>query len=272
MDCEYATRDDVIVEYVEGSLGDDAREAFEAHYFGCDRCFAQLQMTEKLIGSMQKYGDEVFARFRDPAGSMSVQAQRLPTYNPETINWMGRLPVVWHQRFRIAARFAVAALLILTVGSWFLKYFVFPIDYKQLTAVQPIPWPAVTPLGSEADTLLAQARQQYLEMEYQGASNTLAEAIGLYPPIATLKYIHGVSSYFANDTDEAIAQLEAALRLDPALDDARWYLAHAYLKKRDRENAIKQLAELVETKSAYESRSREILKAIDPFYFLGRGF
>ena len=274
MGCEYAERDDVITEYVEGTLSGDAREAFEAHFFGCDRCFAQLQMTEKLVGAMEHHGEQVFARFREESGALPVGAWATPKPTAEKVNWLGRLPVVWHQRFHTAARFALAGVLLLLVGSWFLKYFVFPIDYKQLASVPPSPWPSDVPTSDrKMNTLVEQAREQFNEKEYRDAKNTLTQAVGLDPTMASLKYLLGASCYLAGDNDNAIVHLTDALEMDPSLADARWYLAHTYLKKHERQKAIDQLVILLEDEeSGYVKRAREILKEIDPLFFLGRGF
>jgi tetratricopeptide (TPR) repeat protein len=275
MDCKYADRDDVVVEYVEGTLTGDEREEFEAHFFGCDRCFAQLQMTEKLIGTMQTRGEEIFASFRNQAGSVAIPVKEPPGATAaEGFNLMGALQKAWHLRWQIAARVALAGVLIVLLASWFLKYFVLPIDYKSLTAVQPSPWPEkVNTANNKVNDLVAQAREQFNDREYGGASNTLNQAVGLEPTMATLKYLLGASCYLANDTKNAITHLKDALRLDPYLYDARWYLAHAYLKNRDRQAAIEQLVTLVEQgDSGYGKSAREILKEIDPLFFLGRGF
>jgi tetratricopeptide (TPR) repeat protein len=272
MGCEYAERDDVIAEYVEGTLTGDAREAFEAHFFGCDRCFTQLQMTEKLIGAMEHHGEQIFADHREETGGLGAWAA--PNRAVEKVNWLGRLPVIWHQRLHTAARFALAALLLLIVGSWFLKYFVFPVDYKQLASVQPSPWPSdVNTSDRKVNTLVEQAREQFNEKEYRDAKNTLTQAVGLDPTMASLKYLLGASCYLANDNENAIIHLKDALETDPQLYDARWYLAHAYLKNHEHPKAIDQLVMLVEDEeSGYVKRAREILKEIDPLFFLGRGF
>ena len=272
MGCEYEERDEVIVDYVEGSLTGDAREAFEAHYFGCDRCFAQLQMTEKLIGTMLQHGEKVFARFHEQPATSPGKASKTPSLEDTAVNWIGRLELVLLRRKHLAGLMALA-LIVLVVGGWVVRYFIFPPDYQKLAVVEPSPWPMVTPLGEAADALVDQARQQYLKREYRGAISALAQAVHIYPSIASLEYILGVCYFFAHDTDAAVDHLTHALNLKPDLEAARWYLAHAYLKRREREMAIDNLAWLVQNKSVdYAEPAREILKAIDPFYFLGRGF
>jgi hypothetical protein len=43
MTCEDVTRNETVEKYLLDQLSDDAREAFEQHYFECGRCFGLLQ-------------------------------------------------------------------------------------------------------------------------------------------------------------------------------------------------------------------------------------
>ena len=49
VDCDTVQRDDMIDRYILRQLSPEEQEAFEEHYFGCDRCFRELQQTQKLI-------------------------------------------------------------------------------------------------------------------------------------------------------------------------------------------------------------------------------
>jgi hypothetical protein len=41
--CEIVDRDDIDLRYLAGTLPPDEAEAFEAHYFGCERCWGLVQ-------------------------------------------------------------------------------------------------------------------------------------------------------------------------------------------------------------------------------------
>jgi tetratricopeptide (TPR) repeat protein len=271
MDCEYKGRDDVILEYVEGSLTGDEREAFETHYLGCDRCSAQLQMTEKLIGVMQEHGEQVFARFHEAPATVHPVVSTINRVEDKAVNLLGRLEILLHQRRHLAALGAVAVMALL-VGTWVFR--VFHTDYQKLAVVEAPQWPdEVPPLSEGSDKLVEQAKEQYQKREYDDASSSLAEATDLNPTVADLEYILGVSQFLAGDLDAAIARLNHALKLNPNHQDAHWYLANAYLKKENKDQALRHLAFLVDAESEeYAKRGREIIKAIDPFYFFGRRF
>ena len=56
--------------YVRGRLSDEERTAFEAHYFGCDECFEQVQALEKFVAGMKDAAESgVLPEVRHAAGA-----------------------------------------------------------------------------------------------------------------------------------------------------------------------------------------------------------
>jgi len=55
MDCsiEPIAREQVIARYLSRSLDTDAVEEFEAHYLGCDECFDELRVSERLAADLR---------------------------------------------------------------------------------------------------------------------------------------------------------------------------------------------------------------------------
>lgn len=68
MTCELNQRDDLIIGYVEGVLPLHLRKKFEAHYFLCSECFAQLQRMEQVISLMRREGEDIFRDDRGRGG------------------------------------------------------------------------------------------------------------------------------------------------------------------------------------------------------------
>lgn len=60
MNCEFKQRDEVISDYVEGTLQPHVRKKFEAHYFLCRECFTQLQRLEQIIPFLRREGETIF--------------------------------------------------------------------------------------------------------------------------------------------------------------------------------------------------------------------
>jgi anti-sigma factor RsiW len=79
-------------EYVRRRLAPEDSAAFEEHYFGCDRCFAEVQEMERFVAGMMDAGRRgLFNRELDP--------------RPVSARWL--LP---------AFLFAISALVLLAVG------------------------------------------------------------------------------------------------------------------------------------------------------------
>jgi len=49
-------REQVIARYLSRSLDADGTEEFEAHYLGCDECFDELRVSERLAGDLRSSG------------------------------------------------------------------------------------------------------------------------------------------------------------------------------------------------------------------------
>jgi anti-sigma B factor antagonist len=46
-------REQVIARYLSRALSDDAVEEFEAHYLGCDECFDEMRVSERLAADLR---------------------------------------------------------------------------------------------------------------------------------------------------------------------------------------------------------------------------
>ncbi len=91
MNCEYVDEKDLVSRYLGGRLDPAEAEAFEAHYFECERCWAQVARATELRAA--------FAR--EPAEATASQAR-------------GRRPAMW---WRWTAPLAAAAAIML-IAVW----------------------------------------------------------------------------------------------------------------------------------------------------------
>src|SRR5579864_3689776 len=55
MNCnmEPIEREGVIAKYLSRSLDEEAVEEFEGHYLGCDECFDELRVSERLVAELR---------------------------------------------------------------------------------------------------------------------------------------------------------------------------------------------------------------------------
>ena len=96
---------EIVERYVTDTLSPEERRAFQEHYFNCEACFAQVEITERFISGI-----------RDAAASGLLDSR---------ISKKAQMPMsgVWSRWFQPTVAVATAASLILaaTVG-WFLLY------------------------------------------------------------------------------------------------------------------------------------------------------
>ena len=125
MDCDSVAREEIVESYVVGRLSEEDREAFEEHYFECERCFDELRALQ------------------------IVQAE-LPQADAESA------PRTWRPLLRWAGGLAAAAVLVVAVGLW-----IRPTSTGSPPALVNVPTnrkPAPTPRGEiPAGALVAQA-------------------------------------------------------------------------------------------------------------------
>jgi len=84
-------REQVIARYLARSLDEDAVEEFEAHYLGCDECFDELRVSERLAAdlrassfSWQQTGGVSVLRFKANA-ELTHSAQELDDLRREVL-------------------------------------------------------------------------------------------------------------------------------------------------------------------------------------------
>ena len=52
-DCDRVDREDVVSSYLSDRISTDEAEAFERHYFGCDRCWSEVQRAIEIRAALQ---------------------------------------------------------------------------------------------------------------------------------------------------------------------------------------------------------------------------
>jgi hypothetical protein len=254
--CEDEVNGELVEKYLQQELSDDSREAFEQHYFECDRCFERLQTCRALQVEL--------ARDR-PA------AQRVPPARPWIQRW-GWLPA--------------AAILVLTTSLvlWQRDVPVTPppVDTRQSDAPGPRPdaappVPSLVELGrveppayvpgrlrgvqDEATARFADAMRQYQQGDYRAATTGLAAAARLDPEAPHIQFYLGVSHLLTGETNAAIASLQRIVALgdSPFMEDARFFLAKAYLQNRDATAAEQALTATIELRGEREAEARRLL-------------
>jgi len=84
LDCDTVQRLGLADEYRAWRLTTEETEAYEEHYFACERCFQDLLFRDRIAGHVREQGARLFAeelRGPDPARPASARAR--PAYRPK---------------------------------------------------------------------------------------------------------------------------------------------------------------------------------------------
>lgn len=264
MNCKEVEAREILEEYLLDRLTEPDREEFEKHYFECASCFSQLQTRLAVQSDLQ----------RRPATSARARGAGF------------RLAWAWTPAF-------VTGALLLAVGVWWYS------AQKHTPSQQASSSPATaspkvsvpsTPPTSTAPSLEALARvepppyseivlrgvedkgheafrtamQNYSKEDYAKAIPGLQTAVKASPQVASFNFYLGACYLLTGRTDPAIVYLRKTISLgNPAYSEsAHFYLAKAYLKKKDVSAAEEELQKTVQLHGSRETEAEEILREL----------
>ena len=267
MDCTKAAGEEILERYLAGSLSDEDRDAFEEHYFGCARCFEELQALKAI---------------RDELPRAVADFEANPT----------RGVPAW------ALAAALAAAIVLAVGAvlWMRPV---PLEISETTELQPPSRPAqpgmpqprasdaavatgpsleqlarfeppryeplrVRGVSDEATARFQRGMEHYRRADYAAAVDDLRVAADMDPEAAHTRFFLGVAHLMLGQDDAGIARLRATIALgdSPYLEDAHFYLAKAFLKRKDLGAAETQLNELIRLPGSKRDEARRLLSGV----------
>jgi hypothetical protein len=248
MSCAYQDRLDYIADYARGALPETEKENFEAHYLGCDECFANLRMMEKAVFTMRRYGATIFAPPRTWSERFKIWWEELPLSQ----QWKSAIPA-------FATYLVIVG--VFSTGYWWLKANLPAGGFwhtesgeiarraanKSLAELQHYDWMQPAPTTDpELAARLAEIQPIYQERNYRVAAARLATVVQKFPQASEARLFLGISQLFLNHnhTKQAIANLELIIQASPDQTAARWYLAQGYLKTNRIDEARQQLTAL----------------------------
>jgi|SRR5215471_3318286 len=260
MNCNECDERQIPERYLRGQLTDSERDDFEEHYFECASCFSELQTKLELR-------DELL---RQPIAPTHERA--------------GFFSHAW------AWPLTSAALALFAVGSWWYSGRKPPIEHpavssqqpnnpelrqlpsqpepllNELARVQPLPYKPAVLRGVEdqAHEEFDQAMQLYSKGEYKKAIPGLRTAVNDSPQTARFGLYLGVCYLLSGQTDSAIESLRRVITLDDLLyaEPAHFYLAKAYLQKKDVEAAIVELQATTRFRDNNQAEAADILRRL----------
>lgn len=247
MDCVRIERDDIIESYLAGRLDQAQRKDFEEHYFACPECREKLQIGRALQEGFWEKG----------------AAELLPSLKK----------VPFGIRSWAVASAAAAFLIIAAAALWWLlrtpdvspaRAGKIPAELNLLARLEPPPYiaPALRGTEDEAAERFRTGMRYYQEGQYARAIPELRAAAGLKSESAQARFFLGISLLLTGQSDEGIVELKAAESLgDPAyLEEARFFLAKAYLAKSDVAAAKEKLRQVVEANGRMRDEAADLLR------------
>ncbi len=262
MNCQEVEERDILEGYLLNRLSEAERDEFELHYFECKSCFSQLE-----------------------AGRMvQEELRRQPLTRTQTGGPLPRRMWAWTPAF-------VTVALLFTVGIWWYSARKqssqqissspitaspettaqsqppsFTPSLEELARVEPPPYSAMVLRGGEDETqqTFRKAMQYYVKGDYMHAIPGLRAAVQGSPRTARFNFYLGACYLLADQTDLAIESFRNTISLgDPAYSEpAHFYLAKAYLRKKEITSAEDELQKTVLLHGSMEAEASEILRQL----------
>jgi hypothetical protein len=267
MDCDRVAREEILEGYLTVRLSEEDRDAFEQHYLGCARCFDALQTLQAIREELRRTG-------------ASIEAAPIRSRRP----WMA------------AAGLAAVVVLALAVGVWMRQA---PAgsggrspdaaaraqlpeeppaqapntsgaperSFEQLARIEP---PTYEPLRlrgvpDEATARFQSGMERYRRRDYAGAADELRSAAALEPDGAHILFFLGLSHLMLSQDAAAVDRLQATIALGDSsyLEEAHWYLAKAFLRRKDAGAARAHLKVLIELRGSRRDEARQLIIQLD---------
>jgi tetratricopeptide (TPR) repeat protein len=266
MNCEQVLKGDIAGKYILRQLSVAEQEAFEEHYFECERCFEMLQTCRVLQVALNE--------------TSSVM-------HTEPIEE----PVRWRWTWGLAALllYGAALIFVAAVAGGFWKYRASisgsshhaPVGARntnaapknaagenkeavlaQLARVDPPPYNPTLVRGAEDQAALRfrRAMSYFLRKDYVAAIPGLQDAARLDANSSKANFYLGACYLLTDQTDSAIKSLQKAASSDAAdyAEQAHFYLAKAYLRNNDVRSAQNELELTVKFHGDRENEAKDL--------------
>jgi tetratricopeptide (TPR) repeat protein len=218
--------------YLTDELSDELKERFEAHYFRCDHCYAELKLRERFVHK------EVHIRLK--------VREKKP--------FLVFKPVL-----------ALASLLIVVVSSvLIIQQHRHSRLLRDISAFTPPTYHRSEARSTAADDRFDRAMDYYNRQDYE-KTLALLEEIKTGGDNPQIIFFTGMA-YLLNDKyEEAVERFTAILdMMNPAyFDEATYYRAIALLRLNKREAALQGLKHLSTMFSPYAPRASALIKKIE---------
>lgn len=257
MDCERVRGEEIAERYLLGRLTDRDRDAFESHFFECERCFDELRALQ----------------------AVATELQRTEVARPQV---SGRVPaLVWA---------AVALLIAMSAGIWIstrqsrapaptvigqqqpapsgtdrsAQLAADALALAELARVDPPPYVTIA-LRSAGEDRFEAAMADYTRGDYTSAAERLRAIGDADPSPPRVPFYLGVSELMIGAPDAAMEALGRVTTAGQAAyaEHAHLLLAKAWLGKHRVPEARRELTACIALRGAHAEEARQLLERID---------
>ena len=267
MDCDRASREEIFENYLTDRLSEEDRAAFEEHYFGCPRCFDELQTLQAIREQLRTDG----AEFEGNAGRTVprwAQAAGLAAavvLAAGTLLWM-RAPGPSGVQNETAPPLQSQAESPRRPQPQESERAVPEPSLEQLARLEPPPYQPIRLRGvpDEATARFQRGMERYRKADYAGAVAELRRAAELDPEASHIRFFLGICHLMVSEDDAGIERLQATIGLgdSPYLEEAHLYLAKAFLRRKDFGAAETQLKTLIQLRGSKSAEAGQLLTRI----------
>lgn len=261
MNCKEVEKRDISELYLLDRLTEAERDEFEKHYFECESCFAQIQAGLMVQAELQR---EPLARGQ--AGGAILR--RMWAFTPVLVTaaLLFAVGIWWYSaRGHLPSQRAASSPTETApeVSGQFQPPSSAAASLEELARVEPPPYTAVVLRGAEDDAQVAfrKAMQYYSKGDYAHAIPGLRAAVNASPRTARFNFYLGVCYLLTDQTDLAIEAFRRTISpSEPTYSEpAHFYLAKAYLRKKQVAAAEDELQKTVQLHGSMEADAGEIL-------------
>jgi len=260
MNCKEAEERDILEGYLLDRLSEAERDEFELHYFECESCFSKLQSGLMVQAELER---QPLARSQ----ATGPLPRRMWAWTPAfvTVALLFAIGIWWYSARKQPSQ-QVSSLPTTaspeTTAQSQPPSFAGP-SLEELARVEPPPYSAMVLRGGEDETqqIFREAMQYYVKGDYTHAIPGLRAAVQASPRNARFNFYLGACYLLTDQTDLGIESFRETISLgDPAYSElAHFYLAKAYLRKKETIAAEDELQRIVRLHGSMEAEAAEIL-------------
>jgi len=262
MNCKEVEERDILEAYLLDRLTEPEREEFEKHYFECGSCFSQLQTGLALQTELRRQPAM-------PTCARGASLLRAWVWAPAfaTIIILLSAGLWWNSAHnrppsqQVAAPPRVSPNVPIQVQSTAAAP-----SLEELARVEPPLYSAMVLRDAEDESheTFHKAMQFYVNRNYTKAIPGVRAAVKASPQTASFNFYLGACYLLAGQTDAAIVAFRQTISLgDPAYSEsAHFYLAKAYLRRKDVARAKDELQKTVHFHGSMEAEATEILRQL----------